>query len=96
VKSPCFKTLCGANDSFLGQEQEASFESLKAYLIELTILVNLDPKGTLLLYIVASHNVISVALVQNKEIEGMALQYPVYFVSKVLTKSKSNLPNMKK
>lgn len=80
----------------MGQEQEASFESLKAYLIELTILVNLDPKGTLLLYIVASHNVISVALVQNKEIEGMALQYPVYFVSKVLTKSKSNLPNMKK
>jgi hypothetical protein len=72
VKSPSFKTLCGANDSVLGQEQEAAFDSLKAYLIKLTSLVNLDPKGTLLLYIVSSHNVISVALIQDKEIEGRA------------------------
>jgi hypothetical protein len=50
----------------------------------------------LLLYVVASHAVVSAALVQEKQ-EGQARkQVPVYFVSEVLSASKKNYTEIEK
>jgi hypothetical protein len=48
------------------------FESLKAYLIELTMLVSPDMADTLLLYVVVSYNVVSATLVQEKRGQGQS------------------------
>jgi hypothetical protein len=59
-------------------------------LIELTTLTPPSSGTPLLLYVAASHAVVSAALVQEKQ-EGQARkQVPVYFVSEVLSASKKN------
>lgn len=60
------------------------------------MLVSPCVKATLLLYIVSSHSVVSAAIVQEKKVNGKAQQYLIYFISKVLTKSKSNMLEMGK
>jgi hypothetical protein len=49
-----------------------------------------------LLYVVASHSVVNVTFVQEKEVKSKAQQYPIYSVSGVLTQSKSNMSEMEK
>ena len=51
----------------------------------------LDPSETLLLYIAATTQVVNVVLVEERKGEGHVLkvQKPVYFISEVLTESKS-------
>jgi hypothetical protein len=60
------------------------------------MLVSPCVKATLFLYIVASHSVVSAAIVQEKKVNGKAQQYVIYFISEVLTKSKSNMLEMGK
>jgi hypothetical protein len=50
-----------------------------------------QPLATLLLYIAASPHAVSAALVQEQDREGTIRQYPVYYVSEVLTTSKCNM-----
>lgn len=64
------------------------FNFLKAYLAILTKMTALDLKDARLLYISASHTVVSAALVLEREIEGSLKQVPVYFVSEALSGSK--------
>lgn len=66
---PFLKTLRGAKDFVWVLEQEETFEPLKVYLTKLTRLVSLDPKATILVYVAASHSVISATLVREKEIK---------------------------
>ena len=58
------------------------------------ILVPLTDGESLLLYIAATTQVVSAALVVEREEEGHALkvQCPVYFVSEVLSNSKTRYP----
>jgi hypothetical protein len=56
-------------------------------LIDLTTLTPPSSGTPLLLYVVASHTVVSVALVQEKQDGQVKKQAPVYFVSKVLSPS---------
>jgi hypothetical protein len=55
------------------------------------VLPALDPSETLLLYIAATTQVVNVVLVEERKGEGHVLkvQKPVYFISEVLTESKS-------
>jgi hypothetical protein len=92
---PFLKTLRGAKDFVWGLEQATAFESLKQYLSELTSLTSLDPTSPLL-YIAASHNAVNAALVQERCKDGNPQQYPVYFVSEVLTNSKCNMTELEK
>ena len=77
-------------------EQAAAFESLKQYLSDLATLISPGPALPLLLYTAASPSAVSAALVQEKAKGGKAHQYPVYFVSEVLTSSKCNMTELEK
>jgi hypothetical protein len=50
----------------------------------------------LLLYLAASHAVVSAALVQEKQDEQVKKQVPIYFVSEVLSPSKRNYTELEK
>jgi hypothetical protein len=93
---PFLKTLHGAKDFAWGPEQAAAFASLKQHLSDLAILTSLDPSLPLLLYIAASPHAVSAALVQEQYREGTTRQYPVYYVSEVLTASKCNMTELEK
>jgi ribonuclease HI len=93
---PFLKTLRGAKDFAWGPEQAAAFASLKQHLSDLAILTSPDPSLPLLLYIAASPHAVSVALVQEQNREGTTRQYPVYYVSEVLTASKCNMTELEK
>mgnify|MGYP004621599571 CR=1 FL=1 len=73
-----------------GPAHQKAFEELKQYLIDLTTLTPPLPGAPLLLYVAASHSVVSVALVQEKLDGQIKKQAPVYFVSEVLSPSKKN------
>lgn len=55
-----------------------------------------DPASALLLYVAASHNAVSAALVQEKLKDGRVQEQLVYFASKVLSTSKCNMTEMAK
>jgi ribonuclease HI len=76
--------------------QQKAFEELKQYLIDLTTLTPPSPGAPLLLYVVALHSAVSVALVQEKQDGQVKKQAPVYFVSEVLSLSKKNYTELEK
>ena len=53
-------------------EAEAALQDLKRYLSSMPILVAPKPQEPLLLYLVATNQVVSVALVAQREVEGEA------------------------
>lgn len=93
---PFLKVLRGPKNFAWDPEQATTFEDLKSYLTNLTTLSSPTLGADLLLYLVASHNVVSIVLVQEKLTEGRLVQSPVYFVSEVLTKSKTHMSKMEK
>jgi hypothetical protein len=68
---PFFEVLKSAKVFQWGPTQQKAFEELKQYLINLTTLTPPVLGAPLLLYVVASHSAVSVALVQEK-LEGQA------------------------
>jgi ribonuclease HI len=93
---PFFEVLKSVEVFQWGSVQQKAFEELKQYLIDLTTLTPPTPGAPLLLYVAASHSVVSAALVQEK-LEGQTKkQVPVYFVSKVLSLSKKNYTELEK
>ena len=69
-------------------------DKLKVLLMKAPILVPLTEGEPLLLYVVATTQVVSAALVIERGEEGHALkvQRPMYFVSEVLSDSKTRYP----
>ena len=67
---------------------------VKQFLMKALIFVPPTDGETLLLYIVATMQVVSAALVVEREEEGHTLkvQRPVYFISEVLSDSKTRYP----
>jgi hypothetical protein len=74
----------------MGSGSAKSFRRIEAILIDLTTLTPPSPEAPLLLYVAASHSIVSVALVQEKLDGQIKKQAPVYFVSEVLSLSKKN------
>ena len=79
-----------------GPAQQKAFEELKQYLIDLTTLTPPSSGTPLLLYVAASHVVVSAALVKEKQDGQIKKQAPIYFISKVLSPSKKNYTKLEK
>src|SRR5215216_3650764 len=79
-------------------EAEAAFVELKALLSTQPVLAAPVSKEPLLLYIVATCQVVSTVLTVEREEEGKAykVQHPVYYISEVLTPSKQRYPHYQK
>jgi hypothetical protein len=87
---PFFKLLKKAGKFVWDDEAQKAFEALKEFLTTPPIMTPPIPKKTLLLYISATTNVVSIVLVAEREEEGQAypVQRPVYYVSEVLAGTK--------
>jgi hypothetical protein len=77
-------------------EAQEVLDKLKALLMNALILVPPNKGETLLLYVVATTQVVSAALVVERQEEGHALkvQRPVYFISEVLSETKMHYPQI--
>ena len=76
----------------------AGLEEIKALLASNPILAAPNTSEPMLLYISATHQVVSAVLVVEREQDGhkFPLQKPVYYVSTVLTPCKSRYPHYQK
>ena len=76
----------------------AGLEEIKALLASNPILAAPNVGEPMLLYISATHQVVSAVLVVEREEDGhkFPLQKPVYYVSTVLTPCKSRYPHYQK
>jgi hypothetical protein len=79
-----------------GPIQQKAFEELKQYLIQLIPVTPPSSGAPLLLYVAASHAVVSAVLVQERQDGQMKKQVLVYFVSEVLSPSKRNYTELEK
>ena len=79
-------------------EAEEALTKLKALLTNPPVLVPPTEGEALLLYIAATTQVVSVAVVVERQEEGHALsiQRPVYLISEVLSKTKTRYPHIQK
>jgi hypothetical protein len=80
------------------EEADAAFSQLKKVLSTPLVLVAQKEREPLLLYIAATHQVVSMVLVVEISEEGKAhgVQRPVYFLSEVLSPSKQRYPHYHK
>jgi hypothetical protein len=80
------------------EEADTAFAQLKKVLSTLPVLVTPKEKEPVLLYIAATHQVVSTVLVVERSEEGKAhgVQRPVYFLSEVLSPTKQRYPHYQK
>jgi hypothetical protein len=80
------------------EEVDTAFAQLKKVLSTPPVLVAPKEREPLLLYITATHQVVSIVLVVERSEEGKAheIQRPVYFLSKVLSPTKQRYPHYQK
>jgi dsDNA-binding SOS-regulon protein len=80
------------------EEADTAFAQLKKVLSTPPVLVTPKEKEPLLLYIAATHQVVSTILVVERSEEGKehGVQRPVYFLSEVLSPSKQRYPHYQK
>jgi hypothetical protein len=89
---PFFKILKKADKLVWDDEAQKAFEALKESVTTPPVKTPPIPKETLLLYISATTNVVSIVFVTEREEEGQAypVQRPVYYVSEVLADAKTH------
>jgi hypothetical protein len=79
------------------EEPKEAFESLKAYLTSSPVLTPPKKHEDMMLYIAATSMVVSSAIIMERE-EGRMykVQWPIYYISEVLSDSKIRYPRVQK
>ena len=95
---PLYQLMKKSPDFKWTEEAQTAFEELKKQLSTRPVLAAPKEKEPLLLYIAATSQVVSIAIVVEREEEGKAqkIQRPVYFISEVLMPSKQRYPHYQK
>jgi hypothetical protein len=96
---PFYALIKKSDDKFeWTEEADTAFAQLKKVLSTLPVLVAPNEKEPVLLYIAATHQVVSIVLVVERSEEGKAhgFQRPVYFLSEVLSPTKYRYPHYQK
>src|SRR3954464_10001458 len=95
---PFYQLLRKADKFEWTPEANDAFESLKRLLSTSPVLVTPKEREPLLLYIAATHQVVSTALVVERPEEGKThgVQRPIYYLSEVLTPTKQRYPHYQK
>ncbi|KAF8730537.1 hypothetical protein HU200_016953 [Digitaria exilis] len=95
---PLYKLLKRAGRFEWTVEAQQALDQLKHMLTKPPILVPPREGERLLLYVSATTQVVSAVLVVEREVEGHALkvQHPVYYISEVLTESKTRYLHIQK
>jgi hypothetical protein len=90
---PFFKVLRGSDTFEWGSEQQEAFDALKDYIQNLPTLASPQPGRPLILYVLATHTMVSGGLVQegetSKEGRKSSHQVTIYFISEALADSKN-------
>ena len=71
---PFFKALRGGDKVEWGPEQSEAFHQLKNYMTSKLLVIVLDPKAPLLLYVAASDHAVSGVLIQEKQEGSKVIQ----------------------
>jgi hypothetical protein len=79
-------------------EAQAAFDDLKCHMLTSLVLVTLREKEPMLLYIAATNQVVSSALVVKCAKEGKVhgVQWHIYYLSEVLSPTKQRYPHYQK
>ena len=79
-------------------EAQKAFDDIKDFLTKPPVLVAPHEEEPLLLYIVATTQVVSMAIVVERKKEGhiQTIQRPIYFLSQILAESKTRYPHIQK
>jgi hypothetical protein len=95
---PFFKLLKKMGKFEWIEEAKEAFESLKAYLTSSPVLTPLKKHEDMMLYIAATFMVVNVTIIVEREEEGHAykVQWPIYYISEVLSDSKILYPYVQK
>jgi hypothetical protein len=97
---PFFSVLRGSAKVEWGPEQQKAFNNLKQDLQHLPTFSSPEQGRPLILYVSATHSVVSGALIMEKQVAwseaATKQQYPVYFVSEVLAGSKKYYSKVEK
>jgi hypothetical protein len=96
---PFYALMKKSDDKFKWTEEvDVAFAQLKKVLSTPLVLVAPNEKEPLLLYIAATHQVVSTVLVveRSEERKAHGVQRPVYFISEVLSPTKQRYPHYQK
>jgi len=95
---PFFKLLKASEKFSWREEANVAFAKLKTFLTSPPVLTAPQPNEDLLLYIAATDRVVTTVLLVERDEPGHVykVQRPVYFISEVLSESKTRYPHIQK